>query len=327
LSDDNQRTFREVQAFFRLPSIALVEKDLFVVRAIAALAAIDASPFQLVFGGGTALARAHKIVQRMSEDVDFKVVPLAAAPVSRSGIRRQLGQLHKRVTEAFKGAGFAFDPSDKSASWSMDSNRYAVWQLPYTSDDGAGEGLRPTIKVELNNTSMRRPTIVLPVNSFVSESTNQPPEALAVPCVSTVETAAEKLVSITRRTAMELAGAGCDPDTTLVRHLYDLHMLRTLIDPAEVATLARAIAETDGEEFRNQHPAYANDPVAETRLALEALHTDPTHQQRYNDFISAMVYGEKIEFASALATVTELAERMMREVGAKSVVEGARSTR
>jgi hypothetical protein len=68
LSGDQERTFREVQAFFRLPSIALVEKDLFVVRAIAALAAIDASPFQLVFGGGTALARAHKIVQRMSED-------------------------------------------------------------------------------------------------------------------------------------------------------------------------------------------------------------------------------------------------------------------
>ena len=82
MSDDNQRTFREVQAFFRLPSIALVEKDLFVVRAIAALAAIDASPFQLVFGGGTALARAHKIVQRMSEDVDFKVVPLPDLQVS-----------------------------------------------------------------------------------------------------------------------------------------------------------------------------------------------------------------------------------------------------
>jgi hypothetical protein len=150
LSGDNQRTYREVQAFFRLPSIALVEKDLFVVRAIAALAALDASPFQLVFGGGTALARAHKIVQRMSEDVDFKVVPLPAAPVSRSGIRRQLGQLHTRVTEAFRGVGFAFDPNDKSASWSMVSNRYAIWQLPYTSDNGAGEGLRPTIKVELN---------------------------------------------------------------------------------------------------------------------------------------------------------------------------------
>lgn len=314
MSDDNQRTFREVQAFFRLPSIALVEKDLFVVRAIAALAAIDASPFQLVFGGGTALARAHKIVQRMSEDVDFKVVPLPAAPVSRSGVRRQLGQLHKRVTEAFKGAGFAFDPG---ASWSMDSNRYAVWQLPYTSDNGAGEGLRPTIKVELNNTLMRRPTIVLPVSSFVSESTNQPPEAPAITCVSIVETAAEKLISITRRTAMELAGAGREPDPTLVRHLYDLHMMRTLIDPAEVITLARAIAKADGEEFRNQYPAYADNPAVETRKALEVLHTDPMHQQRYNDFVSAMVYGEKIEFAAALATVTELAETMMREQGSK----------
>jgi hypothetical protein len=74
LSDDNQRTYREVQAFFRLPSIALVEKDLIVVRAIAALATIDASPFQLVFGGGTALARAHKVVRRMSEDVGHPLI-------------------------------------------------------------------------------------------------------------------------------------------------------------------------------------------------------------------------------------------------------------
>lgn len=313
MSDDNQRTFREVQAFFRLPSIALVEKDLFVVRAIAALAAIDASPFQLVFGGGTALARAHKIVQRMSEDVDFKVAPLAAAPVSRSAIRRQMSKLRDDVSAALRAAGFAFDATDPAATRSLDENRYTVWHLPYTPESGAGEGLRPTIMVELNYAPLRRPTITLPVSSFVSEATKQLPEALAVPCVSIVETAAEKLVSITRRTAMELAGAGRDPDPTLVRHLYDLHMLRTLIVPDEVSILANAIAESDAREFANQHPAYASNPAAQTRLALEALHTDPMHQQRYNDFVSAMVYGERIEFAVALATVTELAEVMMRK--------------
>ena len=90
MSDESLRELREVQAFFRLPSVGLVEKDLHVVRAIAALAAIDVTPFDLVFGGGTALARAHRIVRRMSEDVDFKIVPRAAAPVSRSGLRRQL---------------------------------------------------------------------------------------------------------------------------------------------------------------------------------------------------------------------------------------------
>ena len=61
MSDDFQRELLEVQAYFALPGTGLVEKDLLVVRAIAALAAIDAGPFTLVFGGGTALARAHTL--------------------------------------------------------------------------------------------------------------------------------------------------------------------------------------------------------------------------------------------------------------------------
>jgi hypothetical protein len=40
-----------------------------------------------------------------------------------------------------------------------------------------------------------------------------------VACVSVIETAAEKLVSVTRRTAMEMAGASRDPDPALVRHV------------------------------------------------------------------------------------------------------------
>ena len=168
MSDESLRELLEVQAHFRLPSVALVEKDLYVVRAIVALTATDAAPFDLVFGGGTALARAHRIVRRMSEDVDFKVVPRAAAPVSRSGLRRQLDRLRKRVSTALLDAGFVFDPTDKSVAWARDEGGYAVWLLPYRSDSGAarpnwGEGLRPTIKVELNYAPLRRPAVMLPV--------------------------------------------------------------------------------------------------------------------------------------------------------------------
>ena len=49
------------------------------------------------------------------------------------------------------------------------------------------------------------------------------------------ETAAEKLVALTRRIAMELAGLSRDPDPTLVRHIYDLHLMQGHIDPVEVA--------------------------------------------------------------------------------------------
>jgi hypothetical protein len=96
LSDELPGNLRPVADFFGLPGTAAVAKDFHVVRAIRALAAVDAAPFTLIFGGGTALARAHRLVRRMSEDVDFKIVPAPAAPVSRSIPRQRLGALRAR---------------------------------------------------------------------------------------------------------------------------------------------------------------------------------------------------------------------------------------
>jgi len=303
LSAETQRQFREVQAHFRLPSIALVEKDLHVVRAIAALAALDAGPFRLVFGGGTALARAHKLVRRMSEDIDFKIVPLSVATISRSTLRQKLGTLRDQVTQALRSAGFAFDPADPARLRSRNESRYTVWQLPYAGESGAGEGLRPTIQVELTYAPLRNPPVMLPVSSFVAEAYGHAPEVADMACVSIAETAAEKLISLTRRTAMELAGLSRDPDLALVRHIYDLHVMREHVDLDLVAAMASAIAASDAEEFRNQYPAYQADIVGETRKALTALREDQTHRDRYASFIAAMVYGERPEFVEALATV------------------------
>jgi hypothetical protein len=46
----------EVQKHFDLPSPALVEKDGYVVKALAAINTADLKPFHLVLGGGTALS-------------------------------------------------------------------------------------------------------------------------------------------------------------------------------------------------------------------------------------------------------------------------------
>ncbi len=176
MSDDAQRELREVQAYFRLPGIGLVEKDLHVVRAIAALKAVEAAPFTLIFGGGTALARAHRLIRRMSEDVDFKIVPLLEGQVSRSVLRQQLGSLRERVTLALQDAGFAFDPHDLACTRSRNENRYTIWQLPYTDDSRPVEGLRPTIQIELTYAPMRQPSLALSVSSFVAEAYGRPPE-------------------------------------------------------------------------------------------------------------------------------------------------------
>ena len=313
MSDELPGDLRSVADFFGLVGTAPVEKDFRVVRAIRTLAAVDAAPFTLLFGGGTALARAHKLMRRMSEDVDFKMVPTPATPVSRSALHRQRSALRDRVTAALQAAGFEFDPKDPARTRSRNESSYTIWQLPYEPIAEAGQGLRPTIQVELNYAPQRRSAVTLPVASFVAEAMKRPPEVPAVACVSVVETAAEKLVSLTRRTAMDLAGVSRDPDPALVRHIYDLHMMREHIDTAVVAVLARDIAAADAREFRNQYPAYEKDIAGETRKALAALRSDPLHRRRYEDFVAAMVYGERPEFEEALATVTGLAETALTD--------------
>src|ERR1035437_8696890 len=68
------RELLEVQKHFGLPSQALVEEDWYVVKALAAIVAVDAAPFRLVFGGGTALSRAQRLIRRMSENIDLKII-------------------------------------------------------------------------------------------------------------------------------------------------------------------------------------------------------------------------------------------------------------
>jgi len=51
----------------------VIEKDYYVTQVVHALSDIENEYFRLVFCGGTCLAKAHKIVSRMSEDVDFKI--------------------------------------------------------------------------------------------------------------------------------------------------------------------------------------------------------------------------------------------------------------
>ena len=53
---------------------SFIEKDWFVTQVIAVLADLNAEDFEFVFTGGTALSKAHHLIQRVSEDVDFRVI-------------------------------------------------------------------------------------------------------------------------------------------------------------------------------------------------------------------------------------------------------------
>src|SRR5260370_4218158 len=121
-------TLRSVQEYFGLPNPALVEKDFYVVKALAAIAAVEREGLhlRLVFGGGTALSRAHRLIQRMSEDIALRIVVDSNRP-GRGTLRR----LRARITDALLGAGFKFDPEDPARRETGNASRSTIYRLPY----------------------------------------------------------------------------------------------------------------------------------------------------------------------------------------------------
>ena len=294
----------EVQRHFGLPSPALVEKDWYVVRALAALAAVDAAPLRLVFSGGTALSRAHRLIRRMSEDIDLKI--LSDKPLTRPALR----QLREVLTQALLGAGFLFDPENPAHRESGNASRYTLYRLPY-APIVQGEGtLRPEIQIETAVWPLRRPAVERPVRSFLAEAFDRPAEVASIPCVALAEMAAEKFVALSRRAGAELADAGGPRDPTLVRHVYDLYMIRAHYDLSEVALLAREIMLADAVAYGHQFPAYRANPVAETLRAVAGLAAHPGFATRYAAFQRDMVYGESADFSTAVAAVAALAAQL-----------------
>jgi Nucleotidyl transferase AbiEii toxin, Type IV TA system len=280
-----------------------------VVRALAAIHSADLKPFRLVFGGGTALSRAYRLTRRMSEDIDLKIV--SGAPRSRAALRR----LRDKVTKALLDAGFEFDPANAAHRDSGNESRYTVYRLPDTPLV-AGEGaLRPEVQVETAVWALRLPSVEQSVTSFWAEAIQflgggHPAAAggaLYFLC-GACRDGGGKIRTLSRRVGAELANAGGPRDKTLVRHVYDLDIVRSHYDPTEVVALAREIIGADVEAYGHQFPAYRENPVGETLRAVSGLATDDRVAAHYAAFLRDMVYGEAQGFKTALTTVSALAD-------------------
>jgi predicted nucleotidyltransferase component of viral defense system len=68
----------------------IFEKDLLLTEVLQAINTTDREDIGLVFCGGTCLSKAHGLIDRMSEDIDFKLV--VPQGLSRSARSRRLSQ-------------------------------------------------------------------------------------------------------------------------------------------------------------------------------------------------------------------------------------------
>jgi predicted nucleotidyltransferase component of viral defense system len=274
----------------RLPE-AMLEKDVFITEASLALGQLSDQHVRVVFCGGTSLSKAHRLIERMSEDVDFK---LDVRPTESKNARRNLLRgFRDRALAALKELGYEIDAREHVKS--RDASTYTSIQLHYTTRFTAHAAIRPHVQIELNAFSPRVATRELEIQTLVSRDRLGLSCVGRLHCLDVSETMAEKLISFTRRTAQYLAGKNRAPfDSTLVRHLYDVHQLlrAQAVDETIVYRLASEISSSDAQEFKGQHPEYEKDPIGETRRALAALDTDRQFSEWYMQYVDAMIYGD-----------------------------------
>jgi len=290
----------------------LLEKDEHLTDALRSLFALRLKGVQLVLCGGTSLAKAYGLIERMSEDADLKVVLSETEQPSRTEVRRRLSELKTLVSKTLTGIGLV---EDKSKVQAFNDNRYFYSEWSYARQYASVAGLRPHLQIELTARAPVLKTETRKIASLADQLATRTGRAFDAPTVAVAETVAEKVLSFLRRHAQHRAGLLRQPwDTALVRHLYDVH--RIYRRHPGVLTAARqafpALVAGDQKEFGAQFPEFATAPCQVLAGALRQTRGDAKIRAEFTGNLLPLVYGDDAPtFAQAFADFNAVAQSLL----------------
>jgi predicted nucleotidyltransferase component of viral defense system len=264
-----------------------IEKDWYVVQALAALANIKDPKFTLYFAGGTSLSKGYKLIKRFSEDLDFRVAYKDKC--------EKTGNFKKTIFENLKSLPWVYEILKKK-----DGSKHYALDIIYSKNFPATSGARPEIKIEMTFVNLETEPESRPISSYISELSLQPEET-NFSCVHPVETAADKLSAISWRL---LDGYKYKP--TDMRHLHDLCALKnSVITHPNLIKCYKLTREEDIRKKRFSRDETITDSLINTLVKLKS---EFKYYRDYKGFVDNMAFGrddDKISFEEALIAFEE----------------------
>jgi len=316
--------FLDVSDAMGMGNPAIVEKDYYVVALLKLLSELSFDYHQLIFCGGTALTKSGIKTHRMSEDVDIKIVPKnLSTDISKTKMRRNRKELHHQVLDILKNSDL-FTIEDKPIIF--DEYRYQQFNIRYPQSHSIVPCLRPFIKLELMETVLYGEISHRKISSLTHEALKKTAEVKTMAFTSILSTQAEKLVSMLRRTASHARNSKRDDDPALIRHIYDTYYIQQAnhaTADALVSLVTKVIAD-DVARYGNQHDEFVLAPIDELMYGLLILEENKLFEERFNQYVVPMVYGNiLITWSDAFAVFKRLIKLVLNKIDNNSrTVEG-----
>lgn len=296
----------------RIKFPAIIEKDYYVTQVIKSLSGIENEHFRLVFAGGTCLAKAYKIVKRMSEDIDFKIQLKNENEFSSNNqLIKALKNFRQLIQSSISLPNLKLDEFRV-----RNDGKYVFAELTYPALFDVNDVLRPHLLLEFTHSNIRLGLENLSINTIIEENNNIPTPSppTSINCISINETAIEKWIGLTRK-IIAIERNHIQDDTTLIRHIYDLNAIKNAGKiESDFLTLAKTIMNEDAEQFKNQHPEYFANPNNEIHASLATLKNNAKWKERYQKFINTMVYDSKTApmYENAILLLEELSNEVLK---------------
>jgi hypothetical protein len=268
-----------------------VEKDFHITNVIRTLTLVDNAHFALVFQGGTSLSKGYQVIRRLSEDVDFRIVPKHSAnKLGKESLRNCLRDYRYAMVKALREAQFKI--ADEAIKVFYEG-RFMSIDVEF-DDNQQISYLKPHIAIECFLNELALEPQISQITSLIKLTMKEECHHIPFPvnCVALDETAAEKWVALTRRVSGTKIKSR-QSDKHLVRHLYDLYKLNTSgVLSGDYRYIIGRIIDKDRLQYLKHDPSYAEDPVQASELALESLLKDNQWREHWDIFIKEMVYDD-----------------------------------
>ena len=294
---------------FRIPAVH-VEKDYWVTRVLKRLQESDYIE-AVVFKGGTSLSKAHRLMERFSEDIDLAL--RRDEGLSDSRRRTLIRSIEAEVTQDLQ-----YRPGHPSES---KHGRFRKTAHAFSIQSNAAKlgQVSDTLLIEINSFANPEPSSTLPIATLIHDFLvdagrtdlvrHHKLDPFSIPVLCVERTLCEKVMGLVR------TGYEANPVSNFrrrIRHFYDLVMIMRenrygefVASDAFVELMAK-VRESDRKSMPGA-AAWLDPPLGKAMIVADATHLWSEIRTEFHGNFKDMIYGDSVpndtEVLACLATI------------------------